>query len=155
MWTFQFKFSSIFIPRYLKYFVLQSLFLLNSSLKSVLQGLCLVLKSIASVFATFNAILFAFSQFFQVLVQTSVNFRNCFLYVKQTRIICKVKRVRRLWHYEDNGYVLQKEGDPENRPLKQPILKTLYYRVKSIYCYKLLREVRRKPTFGYTSYTIV
>ena len=52
---------------------------------------------------------------------------------------------------------LKKEGDPENRPLRHPILKTLYYRVKSIYCYKLLsvREVGRKPTIGYISYTIV
>ena len=57
MWIFQFKFSSTSIPRYLKYFALEHLFLHNFSLESVSQHLRLVLKSITSVFAIFNAIL--------------------------------------------------------------------------------------------------
>ena len=94
MWTFQFKFSSILIPRYLKYLVLSRLFLFNFSLKVVSQGLCLVLKSIISVFATFNAILFAFSQnessfksLFRLLLILEIVF--CIL----SRHICKVKRL--------------------------------------------------------------
>ena len=55
-------FPSIFIPRYLKYFVLYNLFLHNVSLKLVSQGFPLILKSLTSVFPTFNTILFAFSQ---------------------------------------------------------------------------------------------
>ena len=51
MWVFQFKFPSTFISRYLKYFVLQRLFLYNFSFKSESQS-----------FATFNAISFAFRQ---------------------------------------------------------------------------------------------
>ena len=96
MWIFQFKFSSTFIPRYLKYFVLQSLFLHNFSLKLVSQGLCLVLKSITSVFAKFNGILFAFKQN-ESSFKSLLTFRNYILNIKQTRIICKVKRLRELY----------------------------------------------------------
>ena len=51
---------------------------------------------------------------------------------------------------------LKKKGT-QNRALRHPILKNLYFRVKSIYCHKLfsVREVGRKPTIGYISYTIV
>ena len=51
---------------------------------------------------------------------------------------------------------LKKKGT-QNRPLRHPMLKTLYFRVKSIYWYKLLsvRKVGRKPTIGYISYTMV
>ena len=51
---------------------------------------------------------------------------------------------------------LKKKGT-QNRLLRHPILKTLYFRVKSIYCFKLLsvREVQRKPTIGYISYSIM
>ena len=64
--------------------------------------------------------------------------------------------MRALWHYENHWYMLKKKGT-QNRPLRHSILKTLYFRAKSIYCYKLLsvREVGRKPTIGYISYTIV
>ena len=70
-----------------------------------------------------------------------------FLNINQTRIICKVKK---LW------YILKNKGI-QNRPLTHPMLKTLYFRVKSIYCYKWLsvREVGRKQTIGYISYIIV
>ena len=72
MWIFQFKFSSVFIPRYLKHFDLKSLFRYNFSLKSVSHSLWLVLKSITSVLATFNITSFAFSQnesFFKLLLR--------------------------------------------------------------------------------------
>ena len=47
---------------------------------------------------------------------------------------------------------IKKEED-----LEQTLEKTLYFRVKSIYCHKLLsaREVGRKPTIGYIPYSIM
>ena len=66
------------------------------------------------------------------------------------------KTVKTLWHNEDHWYISKEEGDPE-QSLRHPTLKTLCFRVKSIYCYKLLsvRELGRKPTIGYTSYSIM
>ena len=57
-----------------------------------------------------------------------------------------------------NFSTLKKKGIQNRRePLKYPKLETLSFRVKSIYCYRLLsvREVGRKPTIGYVSYSII
>ena len=66
------------------------------------------------------------------------------------------KIVRTLCHYEDHWYMLKTKGN-QNRPLRHLTLNTFFFRVKSIYCYKLsfVREVRKKPTIGYISYSIM
>ena len=51
-------------------------------------------------------------------------------------------------------YILKKTT--QYKPLTHPTLKTFFFRVKSIYCYKLLsvREAGGKPTIGCISYSI-
>ena len=80
-------------------------------------------------------------------------YSNCWtLYVSSS----SEKTVKTLWHYEDHWYIFKKEEDLEQTPAA-PHIKPLCFRVKSIYCYKLLsaREVGRKPTIGYIPCTIV
>ena len=78
-------------------------------------------------------------------------YSNCWtLYVSSS----SEKTVKTLWHYEDHWYIFKKEEDLEQTPAA-PHIKPLCFRVKSIYCYKLLsaREVGRKPTIGYILYS--
>ena len=78
-------------------------------------------------------------------------YSNCWtLYVSSL----SEKTVNTLWHYEDHWYIFKKEEDLEETPAASHI-KALCFRFKSIYCYKLLsvREVGRKTTIGYISYS--
>ena len=78
-------------------------------------------------------------------------YSNCWtLYVSSL----SEKTVKTLWHYEDHWYIFKKEEDLEETPAA-PHVKALCFRVKSIYCYKLLsvREVGRKTTIGYILYS--
>ena len=78
-------------------------------------------------------------------------YSNCWtLYVSSL----SEKTVNTLWHYEDHWYIFKKEEDLEETPAA-PHIKALCFRVKSIYCYKLLsvREVGRKTTIGYILYS--
>ena len=106
-----------------------------------------------SVFATFNAILFEFSQ-------NESSFKSLLGLLLISEIVFWILRRHvssAKWKGCENFLASWRSLGIQNRPLRHSILKTWYFRVKSIYCYKLLsvREVGRKPTIGYISYSIM